>query len=92
MEDTLAETTAYLLPIMDGWAMLSARFRDDVSTVPGMAAVLLVCAAFGMVVIDLSVTLVVGFWLLVVGLWIVYLLYRLVVAVETLADRQTTSS
>jgi len=71
--------------------MVSDQFRDDVSTVPGMAAVLFVCVAAGVVVINPRVTLILDFWKLVVSLWIVYLLYRLVVAVERFVDLQKPS-
>ena len=66
--------------------MISEQLREDVSTLPGMVAVVLVSTAAGVVVIYPSVTLIIGFWLLVVGLWIVYLLYRLVVAVEATVE------
>ncbi|SEJ26359.1 hypothetical protein [Halohasta litchfieldiae] len=71
--------------------MVSERFREDVSTVPGMVAVGLLCIATGLVVISRSVALIIGFWKFVIGMWVVYLLYRLVVAVEALVDQQTPS-
>jgi|GEM_PF-409912 len=81
----------YLLACESVCVMVSEQFREDVSTVPGVFAVLLVGSAAVLVVRSLSVTMFVGFWMLVVGLWIVYLLYRLVVAVETIAGENTRS-
>ncbi|MFD1643223.1 hypothetical protein [Halohasta litorea] len=71
--------------------MVSARFREDVSTLPGVVAVGLLCVAAVLAVGNRSVTLVVGFGLLAVGLWQVYLLYRVVVAVEMLVKTDSPS-
>jgi hypothetical protein len=48
--------------------MVSAQFRAAVSTVPGLFAIVLVTVSAVLVVLNPSVTLVVGFWILLVGL------------------------
>jgi len=67
--------------------MVSEQFRKDVSTVPGLFAILLVIVAAGLAAISRSIAMIRSFWMLVVGLWVAYMLYRLVVAVETLAEQ-----
>ena len=81
-------TRDYLLGHEYVWTMVSEQFRKDVSTVPGLFAILLVIVAAGLAAISRSIAMIRGFWMLVVGLWVAYMLYRLVVAVETLADQQ----
>jgi|AntDeeMetageno51_2_1112566.scaffolds.fasta_scaffold00016_55 hypothetical protein len=71
--------------------MVSAQFRAAVSTVPGLFAIVLVTVSAVLVVLNPSVTLVVGFWILLVGLWVVYLLSRLVAAVETVVEQDSRS-
>jgi hypothetical protein len=84
-------TRDYLLVYEYVWTMVSEQFRDDASTVPGMFAILLVVVAAGLTAISRSIAMIRGFWILVVGLWVAYMLYRLVVAVEMLAEEDTQS-
>jgi len=81
-------TRRYLLTYESVRVMLSEQFREDVSTVPGMFAVLLVVSATAVVVIEPAYALIRVLMTLIIGLWIIYLLHRLVVAVETVADQQ----
>lgn len=65
--------------------MVSERFRQDVATVPGLVAVALAAGTGGLALTTLSISLVTIALMVGIGLWIVYLLYRLVVAVEAVA-------